>query len=226
MFKTPHEGLNSENHTTLQSSCLIKSPFNFLTAKVERHWASSVTDTTTNEDRQYVTSSAALKSVPVGPHMGITEVPSAYHVPLFPGTPLPCCVFIHLSFKVVPRVTTLSARPARTVNIKRHGTVSTKRWVQVKLLWRHTWQYGWRSPGLLWHSPTGMDFTSLRLKKIASSLTEFKQQTHLFGILEMIAISISHPKTIFNNQSPLKNPSATLYNSCVVTLFNAMISIY
>lgn len=162
MCKTPREGLNSENHTALQSSCLIKSPFNFLTAKVKRHWASSVTDTTTNEDRQYVTSSAALKSVPVGPHVGITEVPSAYHVPLFPGTPLPCCVFIHLSFKVVPRVTILSARPTRTVNIKRHGTVPTKRWVRAKLLWRRTWQCGWRSPGLPWHSSTGMDLTILR----------------------------------------------------------------
>lgn len=96
-----------------------------------------MTDNTTNKDRQCVTSSAVLQSVPVGPHAGITEAPSASHVPPFGDTPLPCAVWILPSLKKHPR----SNRPLRETGTQRkilkgELKVQTKRWVWATVLAR------------------------------------------------------------------------------------------
>lgn len=64
------------------------------------------------------TSPATFKLILVGPHEGITEVPSAKHVPLPPDTPLLCSISILLSVTGVPGVAVLTERKTRTVNIK------------------------------------------------------------------------------------------------------------
>lgn len=64
------------------------------------------------------TSPATFKLIPVGLHEGITEVPSAKHVPLPPDTPLLCSISILLSVTGVPGVAILAERKTRTVNIK------------------------------------------------------------------------------------------------------------
>lgn len=73
---------------------------------------------TINEARHNLTSSATSMSVPAGPYVGITEVPSAYHVALFPDTSLLRSISSLLSFKGVPRVTIRAQRQIHTVNIK------------------------------------------------------------------------------------------------------------
>lgn len=50
--------------------------------------ARRICHTIANKDWHFLTLCATFQSVPAGPHVGITEVPSAYHVPLFPDTPL------------------------------------------------------------------------------------------------------------------------------------------
>lgn len=64
----------------LQNNCKVTQQKN---AEAPR-----ICHTITNKDWHFLTLSATFQSVPAGPHVGITEVPSAYHVPLFPDTPL------------------------------------------------------------------------------------------------------------------------------------------